>query len=324
MSVKVTVPNTSSDSVVFGSANTPTAAEVVGIDSGSSNGQLAFKTTASGTSTERMRIDASGNVGIGVTPSAWTSVSKALQVSTTTLFSNNLTEIFGANIYRTGGGYTPTYINSTYGGELGFNVNGVGEWTFSNAPSGTSGTTATLTERMRIDSSGNVLVNQTSQTGSAGVFAVANTAGSGGACCVTSTNNNTYYPAIFKNASNSNVGNINCTASATAYATSSDYRLKENIAPMTGALEVVSQLKPVTYTWKADGLEGQGFIAHELQAVVPDCVTGEKDAVDADGNPVYQGIDTSFLVATLTAAIQELKAELDTVKSELATLKGTV
>jgi len=88
---------------------------------------------------------------------------------------------------------------------------------------------------------------------------------------------------------------------ATAYNTSSDYRLKENIAPMTGALGLVQQLKPVTYNWKVDGSAGQGFIAHELAEVVPDCVTGEKDAVDAEGNPVHQGIDTSFLVATLTA-----------------------
>ena len=76
----------------------------------------------------------------------------------------------------------------------------------------------------------------------------------------------------------------------------------------------VIQLKPVTYDWKPEFAEGssQGFIAHELAEVVPECVTGLKDAVDADGKPIYQGIDTSFLVATLTAAIQELKAINDT------------
>ena len=84
---------------------------------------------------------------------------------------------------------------------------------------------------------------------------------------------------------------------------------------MTGALAIVAQLKPVTYKWKVDGSDGQGFIAHELQAVVPDCVSGEKDAIDADGKPKYQGVDTSFLVATLTAAIQELKAEFDAYKA---------
>jgi hypothetical protein len=124
--------------------------------------------------------------------------------------------------------------------------------------------------------------------------------------------------AYFVNSAGTTIGYINQNASNTvAYNTSSDYRLKENIQPMTGALATVAQLNPVTYNWKADGSAGQGFIAHELQAVVPDCVTGEKDAVDAEGNPVYQGIDTSFLVATLTAAIQELKAEVDSLKAQL-------
>ena len=91
---------------------------------------------------------------------------------------------------------------------------------------------------------------------------------------------------------------------------------------MQNALDVVAQLNPVTYTWKTDGSDGQGFIAHELQAVVPDCVTGEKDAVDADGNPVYQGIDTSFLVATLTAAIQEQQAIITMLTARIEALEA--
>jgi len=110
------------------------------------------------------------------------------------------------------------------------------------------------------------------------------------------------------------VGNINTNGSSTNYVTTSDYRLKENVLPMQNALATVAALKPCTYTWKVDGKSAQGFIAHELQAVVPDCVTGEKDAVSADGSPMYQGVDTSFLVATLVAAIQELKAEVDALK----------
>jgi hypothetical protein len=110
-------------------------------------------------------------------------------------------------------------------------------------------------------------------------------------------------------------GTITVLSNTTAYTSVSDYRLKENIAPMTGALDKVAQLKPVTYTWKNDGVVGQGFIAHELQAVVPNCVVGEKDAVNEDGSIKAQSIDTSFLVATLTAAIQELKAEFDAYKA---------
>ena len=128
---------------------------------------------------------------------------------------------------------------------------------------------------------------------------------------------------FFRGAGNQ-VGNIQANTSSVAYNTSSDYRLKDNIAPMTGALSKITQLKPCTYKWKSDGEEGQGFIAHELQAIVPDCVTGAKDAVDADGKPVYQGIDTSFLVATLTAAIQELKTIVDAQAAEIAELKAKV
>ena len=104
---------------------------------------------------------------------------------------------------------------------------------------------------------------------------------------------------------------------------------------MTGALEKVSQLKPVTYTWKSNNSEGQGFIAHELQEVVPDAVQGEKDATetvevkDENGNvtgtevrPVYQGIDTSFLVATLTAAIQEQQALITALTTRITALEA--
>jgi hypothetical protein len=113
---------------------------------------------------------------------------------------------------------------------------------------------------------------------------------------------------------NGDVGSIDTSGSATSYNTSSDYRLKNTIAPMTGALAKVALLKPCTYKWNVDGSDGEGFIAHELAEVVPQCVTGEKDAVDENGKIKPQGIDVSFLVATLTAAIQELKAEFDAYK----------
>jgi hypothetical protein len=93
---------------------------------------------------------------------------------------------------------------------------------------------------------------------------------------------------------------------------------------MTGALSKVQALNPVTYTWKADGSSSQGFIAHELQAVVPECVTGEKDAVNEDGSIKPQGIDTSFLVATLTKAIQELNDKVEAQAAEIKALKGAI
>ncbi len=180
------------------------------------------------------------------------------------------------------------------------------------------------TERLRINSSGNVLVNTTSGSGAA-VFTVAadTTTANPMAISNTRTTAATDYSLLFYRAA-SLVGSVQTTLTATSYVTSSDYRLKQHILPMTGALAKVAHLKPVTYKWKLDGTDGQGFIAHELQAIVPDCVTGEKDAVDAGGKPKYQGIDTSFLVATLTAAIQELKAIIDTQAAQITALNAKV
>lgn len=103
------------------------------------------------------------------------------------------------------------------------------------------------------------------------------------------------------------VGGISVTSSATAYNTSSDYRLKENLAPITGAVDRVNALQPRRFNFISDpDTTVDGFVAHEVSSVVPEAITGEKDAVDEDGNPEYQGIDQSKLVPLLTAAIQEL------------------
>lgn len=129
-------------------------------------------------------------------------------------------------------------------------------------------------------------------------------------------------PAVYFYKDTNNVGNISVTGSATSYNSGSDYRLKNNIEPLSNALQKVALLKPSKWIWKADDTYGDGFVAHELAEVCPNAVTGEKDAVDADGKIIPQSVDTSFLVATLTAAIQELKAELDATKAEVAALKG--
>jgi hypothetical protein len=187
-------------------------------------------------------------------------------------------------------------------------------------------------ERMRIDSSGNVLVGTTSQITTGGFSPKLSITNAGNAAFfTTSTNASVMGMQIntnggdgikFYNASASNVGNITINSGGTAYGTTSDYRLKENIAPMTGALEKVSLLKPVIYTWKTDDSNGQGFIAHELQAIIPDAVVGEKDAVNEDGSIKPQCIDTSFLVATLTAAIQEQQTIINDLKARVTALEA--
>jgi hypothetical protein len=107
-------------------------------------------------------------------------------------------------------------------------------------------------------------------------------------------------------------GRIYWGGSSIAYLTSSDYRLKKDVLPMTTGLSTVMQLNPVNFVWKHNNKQATGFLAHELQEHCPDAVSGEKDALNEDGSIMVQSVDTSFLVATLTAAIQELKAINDT------------
>jgi hypothetical protein len=243
--------------------------------------------------TERMRIDSSGNVGIGT-------------ASPLTKFT-----VSGGYITQTDGTIR-TYLGAdgSGGSLLGTQTNHYLRFTTND------------TERARIDSSGNLLVGYSSRFNAEklGVQFDGNTHVGLGISDIQASGDF----ARFFRSSSTQVGSISHNSTSTSYNTSSDYRLKENIQPLQNALGVVAQLNPVTYTWKEDGSDGQGFIAHELQEVVPDCVTGEKDAVDAQGNPQYQGIDTSFLVATLTAAIQELKAINDAQAETITALTARV
>ena len=257
---------------------------------------------------ERMRIDTSGNVGIGTSSPA---SGYKLHVNGDVRIDGNIGSSANPFVYSWSGG-SNGQVRS------GINLDGTNtKMEFYTAQA----------ERMRIDSAGSVFINTTAGVGSAtsqltivspNLF---NTAA--GVGIKNNTNNTGGYFAFFVNSSNSTIGSISqATASSVAYNTTSDYRLKENIAPMTGALAKVSALKPVTYTWKADGVNGEGFIAHELAEVCPSAVAGEKDAVDAEGNPRYQGIDTSFLVATLTAAIQEQQAIITTQADTISAMEA--
>ena len=318
------------------------------------------------TPTTAITIDASQNVGIGTSSPNQSGSGKALTVNASSgaaaleLSALNSNKWYintdGAAVYDVTIGSQPrvTYVNGaermridSSGNVQGASTTGMFKlansarsallptYAFVNAADvgmynpadSTLGFVTAQVERMRIDSSGNLLVGTTSAIGKLGVSgtgAIATfTQTASGNYVITSnpfSNAGTYYHCAF-NIGGTGVGSITSTGSSTSYLTSSDYRLKENIAPMQGALDVVAQLKPVTYNWKADGSEGQGFIAHELQEVMPECVQGEKDAVDAEGKPVYQGIDTSFLVATLTAAIQEQQTMIEELNAKVTALE---
>jgi Chaperone of endosialidase len=279
--------------------------DILNVWSASYLGSLVFRYRSSASSTaEAMRIDSSGNVGIGTT-------SPVVKLQSAGGFlANGSAAAFAANsiILDVSSGISRI---SAAGADNSTN----GTMTFNTANANASG----FNERMRIISDGKVLVGCTSAFSSIVQGIQAQASGSA-SLALSRTADNGAVARFFS--TSTEVGNISITGSTTSYNITSDYRLKENIAPMTGALSTVSALKPVTYKWKVDGSDGQGFIAHELQAVVPDAVTGEKDALDKDGNPEYQSIDTSFLVATLTAAIQELKSIVDAQSARIATLEA--
>ena len=245
-----------------------------------------------------------GNVGIGLS----SSLSTGLSVNGSIRSQNDASNIS----YLGFTAYTGTGASGLMYSYIGGDGRNTGYLTFNTVDA----------ERARINSLGNLLIKCTSNP-SASVFGSAFIDNGVGASVLYQSTSLTSANAlqVFYNP-NGNVGSVYTSGSSTTYSTSSDYRLKENIAPMTGALATVAQLKPCTYTWKVDGASGQGFIAHELQAVVPDAVVGAKDALNEDGSIKPQGIDTSFLVATLTAAIQEQQALITTLTDRITALEG--
>ena len=187
------------------------------------------------------------------------------------------------------------------------------------------------TERVRIASNGITYIGNTTITTSSQQTTAphaiiysngsSNVLAAGGLECNT-TSTSARHHISFTNP-NGVVGSISTSASATAYNTSSDYRLKENVVPLTGAADRLNQLQVHRFNFIADsGRTVDGFIAHEAQAIVPECVTGEKDAVDDEGNPVYQGIDQSKLVPLLTAALQEAMERIEALEAKVAALEG--
>lgn len=152
--------------------------------------------------------------------------------------------------------------------------------------------------------------------------------GSGGQSilCITGNGATSYIDFVYGSIAGgySATGQITTNGSTTTYGTSSDYRLKENVAEMTGSITRVKQLNPVNFTWINNPSLGvvDGFLAHEVQAVVPEAVVGEKDAVNADGSIKAQGIDQSKLVPLLTAALQEAIARIETLESKVAALEA--
>ena len=294
---------------------------------------------------EAMRITSTGAVGVGTTtPNAKLDINEAVTSTIGDSLGLNIQNNDSRNVgelFQIGMGNNSPSKPMAVIGTIVTNSGFYGRGDIFFATRSVTTDTAPL-ERARIDSSGNLLVGTTSSAkGTAGSIISIGQA-------IENIRLNGIDPQTFVtfNLSGTTVGSISASGSLTSYNVSSDYRLKNTIAPMTGALAKVALLKPCTYKWNLDGSDGEGFIAHELAEVVPHAVTGKKDAVeeeqyevtpavkDEEGRviteavmgtriaPAYQGIDVSFLVATLTAAIQELKAIVDTQAARITALEA--
>jgi hypothetical protein len=298
---------------------------------GSEDNELTFDTNGQN---ERMRIDSSGNVGIGTS-----SPQNILHLADSGSSSVRLQITNSVSGETSSDGFAAILSSS----DIIFNNQEAGAMRFATNNS----------EAARIDSGGNLHVGFQS-------YASLGTVNTGVRLSSDSTTN-----AIARGSNGSLLrfysgsgpaGNISVSGASTSYNTSSDYRLKENVETLSGAITRVKTLKPKRFSWIEDGLDSpniDGFIAHEAQAVVPEAVTGTHnetqaigDITDGDGNtvetgvvepdtleeghtwtetgtqPVYQGIDQSKLVPLLTAALQEAIAKIETLETEMTSVKS--
>jgi len=366
--------------------NSGSTADIFLTDSGTTNGHVRLRgesnamkfITGNGISAT---LDTSGNLGLGVTPSAWSS-SVATQVGYGAALSsraagNTASDVtHGAYWNGTNWLYQHGSVGATRYQMTGANAGSTHAWFVSAG--GTAGDAISFTQAMTLDASGRLLVGVTSGTYaldvgdvsggnmfrftragvelssfiSAGLPFFGTTSNTSLALMTNSTeraritsggdvhiatgsstpsssvagqrlgatgfielsrgSGTTAWDAMSFINGNGVVGTINTNGSATAYNTSSDYRLKDNQQPLANSGAFIDALKPKTWNWKSDGSKGVGFIAHEVQEVSPGTVVGTKDAVDADGKPVMQAMEygSAEFIANIVAELQSLRARV--------------
>lgn len=292
--------------------------------------------------------DSAGNLGLGVTPSAWGTANsvKAFQIPSGSLwnFSTGYLHL-GQNYYFNG--TNRIYVNTAAATEY---QQSLGSHQWLTAPSGTSGATITFTPSMALDSAGNLLVGTTSADPypTQGLSIYGNNGGSSsiGMGHATGTASGNAYMTFAYNGSG--IGSITQSGTtAVLYNTTSDYRLKANQQPLTGSGAFIDALKPKSWEWAADGRKDAGFIAHEFQEVCPNAVTGVKDETeeqeyeitpavpatqDAEGveltpaKPAVMGTRTvnkyQAMQASSAEVIANLVAELQSLRLRMAAMEA--
>jgi hypothetical protein len=355
---------------------------VAGTPGASNSGFAVYDATAGAT---RVQLDSSGNLGLGVTPSAWSSLAGGAfqNGGNGAIWSLGTDQIqLSQNVYHNGSDrYVQTRAATKYGQYNGSHI-------FFIAPSGTAGNAISFTQAMTLDASGNLLVGTTATSSSEtlrvyrssnsrilidqasnGLLLGADASGpffdttgsnrlafflagteraritSGGDLLVGQTTADQSVQGIIFNSygtgrfitnggadnvclylnriasdgaiqkflrNSTEVGSVSVTTTATAYNTSSDYRLKDNPQPLTNSGAFIDALKPKTWNWKADGSKGVGFIAHEVQEVSPSSVSGEKD-----------GEEMQAMEYGSAEFIANIVAELQSLRQRVAQLEGT-
>jgi len=234
---------------------------------------------------------------------------------------NDFPKLDEANTFS---GPSSTFNNApSFGTALGTGSGGTGLTTLTSGRipygNGTSafGSNSALTfDGTNLVISSTILLGLTSQPYLQGRLATyGNVGGYGGWASYGAQDN--YYAAFFHNAANSLVGNIQITSVATIYSTTSDYRLKTVIAPVTDSGARIDALEPVEYDWNSGG-RTRGFLAHKFAEVYPNSVSGKKDDIDKDGKPMYQGMQASTpeVMADLIAEIQSLRKRMALLESK--------
>jgi hypothetical protein len=252
---------------------------------------------------DSITVDSSGNVGIGTTSP---SVKLTSQIASSGV--SGIASTAAALFENSGDSDIVIAAGATSSSRIAFGDNGdwiAGRIDYDHSDNSMRFGTNLAANRMLIDSSGNVLIGTTSFAAGqdskmiqpSQIFSSRNTTGAAG-------------HMSFQNP-NGGVGSITTSGSATAFNTSSDYRLKENVTADWDATTRLKQLNPVRFNFIAEpDTTVDGFLAHEVQTVVPEAITGTHNEVDDDGNAVMQGIDQSKLVPLLVKTIQELEARI--------------
>jgi hypothetical protein len=270
-----------------------------------SGGTVTLTADEANVGSNALVVDSSGDALIGTTSkthSAKLTVNKTSGVNTTIIAWTDSANNTGKLSIRSG---------SVVG------IGADGNLAFSTGESGSD----TFNERMRIDSNGTVFFGggYAPDTNTKITFYATPTVA--GLATQNTSLGSVNKVATFRANNTTEIGHITCSNSSTSFSTTSDYRLKENITEITDGINRVKQLNPSRFNFITDPDRiVDGFIAHEVQDIVPEAITGEKDAVNEDESINPQGIDQSKLVPLLTAALQEAIALIESQQSQIDTL----